>query len=135
NKGKDDPAAAMVGLSFMSALFGGGGGDGQQPVYYTKGQAVTVGGQTFLVAYRYQKPATNIMQLAAEAEKSGKEPDPTQLAGGGKMTPESPLSLCLLNVQRIAALQNIRPFDLNQEIAESAQAGGGLMDLIAKEAQ
>jgi hypothetical protein len=74
------------------------------------------------------------MQLAAEAEKSGKDPDPAQLAGEGKLTPESSLSLCLLNVQRIAALQNIRPFDLNQEIAESAQAGGGLMDLIAKEA-
>jgi hypothetical protein len=134
NKGKDDPAAAMLGLSFISALFGGGGGEGPEPVYYTKGQAVTVGGQTFLIAYRYQKPAVNFMQVAADAEKNGKQPDPGQLAEEGKMTPESSLSLCLLNVQRIGALHNIRPFDMNQEIAESAQAGGGLMEMMAKEA-
>src|SRR5690242_7872705 len=50
SKGSD----AAMGMAFMSSLFGGGGGS--QPVYYSKGQTTIIGGETFLVAYRYEKP-------------------------------------------------------------------------------
>ncbi len=132
-KGKEDPAAAMLGMSFFSALFGGGG-ESQKPVYYTKGQTVTVGGETFLLAYRYQKPAVNFMQLAMESDKTGKDPDAGKMAAAGKLTPDSALTLSLINVKTITTLADIRPFDIDQEIAESASTGGGLMDLIAQQA-
>jgi hypothetical protein len=131
-KGKDDAASAMLGMSLLSGLFGGGG-ESEKPVYYTKGQTVTVGSETFLLAYRYQKPAVNLMQLAAEADKSGKDPDLSKVATDGKLTPDSSLTLSLINVKAMTTLTNIRAFDMDQEIAESAQGGGGLMEMIAQQ--
>lgn len=131
-KGKDDAASAMLGMSLLGGLFGGGS-QSAEPIYYTKGQTVTVGSETFLLAYRYQKPAVNLMQLAAQADQSGKEPDRSKMADAGKLAPESPLSLSLINVRAITSLTNIRPFDMDQEIAESAQSGGGLLDMIAQQ--
>jgi hypothetical protein len=134
-KGKPDPAAAALGMSFLGALFGGGGGEREAPVYYTKGQTLTVGGETFLIAYRSRRAGTNFLQMAMEAEAKGREPDFAQLSGAGKLTPDTPLSLSLVNVKSIAAIDDIRPFDLNQEIAESASSGsGGLLELIAQQA-
>jgi hypothetical protein len=130
-KGKDDPAAAMIGMSLFSSLFGGG--ETKEPIYYTKGQTVAVGSETFLLAYHFQKPETNFMQLAADAEKSGKDPDMTKLADEGKLNPESDLMISLVNVKSITTLNSIHPFDMAQEIADSAKGGGGLMDLIAQQ--
>jgi hypothetical protein len=130
-KGKDDAAAAMLGMSFISSLFGGG--DSKEPVVYTKGQTVTVGSETFLVTYRYEKPEMNLVQLAADSEKSGKDPDFSKMASDGKLTPESVLTISLVNAKSITTLNGIRPFDMAQEIADSAKGGGGLMDLIAQE--
>jgi hypothetical protein len=132
SKGKDDAASAMLGMSLLSGLFGGGG-ESEKPVYYTKGQTVTVGSEMFLLAYRYQKPAVNLVQLATEADKSGKDPDINKAAADGKLTPDSSLTLSLINIKAITTLTNIRPFDMDQEIAESAQGGGGLLDLIAQQ--
>lgn len=132
NKGKEDPAGAMLGMSLLGGLFGGGG-ESKEPVYYTKGQTVTVGGETFLIAYRYQKPAMNFMQMAAAAQKNGQGPDPSQTAAG-KLSPESSLAISLINARNIASLNDIRPFNMEQEIAEGAQGGGGLMELFAQQA-
>jgi len=132
-KGKDDAAGAMLGMSLLGGLFGGGGSQAPEPVYYTKGQTVTVGSETFLLTYRYQKPAVNLMQLAMETDKSGKDPDFSKMAAAGKLTPDSPLTLSLINIKAITTLSNIRPFDMEQEMAESAKGDGGLMDLIAQQ--
>jgi hypothetical protein len=134
-KGKEDAAAAMIGMSLLGGLFGGGG-ESAAPVYYTKGQTLAVGGETFLVAYRYKKPEMNFLQMAMEAdkaEKGGKEPDFAKMASDGKLNPESSLRLSLINVRAISSLNDIRPFDLNQEIAEGA-GSGGLMEFIAEQA-
>jgi hypothetical protein len=130
-KGKNDAAAAMLGMSFFSSLFGGG--EKKEPVYYTKGKTVTVGSETFLLAYCFEKPELNLMQLAADSEKNGKDPDFSKAAMDGRLTPESALTISLLNVKSITTLNSIRPFDMAQEIADSAKGGGGLMDLIAQE--
>ncbi len=42
-----------------------------------------------------------------------------------KLTPDTPLSLSLLNLRTSGSLTDIRPFDLNQEIADSGGAPGG----------
>lgn len=130
-KGKDDPAAAMIGLSLFSSLFGGG--ETKEPVYYTKGQTTTVAGETFLLTYRFEKPSMNLMSLAAESEKNGKDPDFSKMASDGKLTPESDLTLSLINVKSINTLNSIKPFDMAQEIADSAKGGGSLMELMAQE--
>jgi hypothetical protein len=125
-KGKDD----MMGMAFFSSLFGGGGG-ASQPVYYTKGQTTAVGGETFLIAYKYDKPEINFMQLVAESEKNGgKEPDFAKMMAGSKLTPDSPLSLSLLNVRSINTMSGIRAFDMGQEIADSAKGPGGLLEML-----
>jgi hypothetical protein len=124
---KDDAAAAMLGMSVLGGLFGGGG---KEPVCYTKGQTVTVSGETFLVTYRYQKPEINWLQMAMESQQSGKEPDFARLTAGGRMTSDSVLTINLVNVRAIGSLSGIRVFDTEKEIAESG-AGGGLLDLMA----
>lgn len=138
NKNKSDAAGAMLGMSLLSGMFGSGTGtpeSGEPPVYYTQGQTVNLAGETFLVAYRHEKPGFNLMQFALEAAKSGgdKEPDFAKMAAENKLTAESSLSLSLINVKMIAALSGFRPFDMNQEIAESAKGAGGLLQLIADE--
>jgi hypothetical protein len=137
-KSGGDAASALIGMSMLGGLFGGMGpgsdGGGEATTYYTRGQTVTFGGETFLVAYSHQKQPVNLMQMALESEKNGnKEPDFAKLAAANKLTAESPLALSLVNVRAVALLSNVRAFDLNGEIAESAKAGGGLMDLIASE--
>jgi hypothetical protein len=125
-KGKDD----MMGMAFLSSMFGGGGG-GSQPVYYTKGQTTAIGGETFLIAYKYDKPEPNFMQMVMESEKNGgKEPDFAKLSAAGKLTPDSALSLSLLNVRSINTMSGIRAFDMNQEIVDSAKGPGGMMDML-----
>ena len=134
NKKKDDAASTMLGMQFLSSMFGGafGGGGSKDPVYYTKGDLAYMGSEAFLIAYTYHKPTVDLLKLAADSEKNGgKDPDFTKMAGDGKMTADSVLSLTLLNTKTIGTLSDIRPFDMNAEIADSASSGGGLMDLMA----
>jgi cell division septation protein DedD len=58
--------------------------------YYTKGETVTIGSETYIVAY-------SLFTLV------------------DKVTPDLPLSLSLLNVKTIGSLSNIRPFDSFKE--------------------
>jgi hypothetical protein len=68
--------------AFVS-LFGGGAFANN---YYTKGQTVTVGSETYIVAY-------SILSLA------------------DKVSPEMPLNLSLLNLKTIGSMSNIRAFE------------------------
>jgi hypothetical protein len=58
--------------------------------YYTKGQTITVGTETYVVAY-------SLFTLV------------------DKVTPEIPLSLSLLNLKTVGSFSNIRPFDVGKE--------------------
>lgn len=58
--------------------------------YYTKGETITIGSETYIVAY-------SLFTLV------------------DKVTPDLPLSLSLLNVKTIGSLSNIRPFDVFKE--------------------
>lgn len=127
----DDAAGAMLGMSLLGGLFGGLTGDSKAPAYYTKGQTVGLGGETFLVAYQYKAEKPDFMKMAMESDKpGGKEPDFTKMAEAGKMTENSTAELILVNMKSIGSISGIRAFDLKQEIAESQKAGG-LMDLMA----
>lgn len=75
--------------TLFGSLFGTGSSSN---LYYTKGQTVTIGSETYMVAYRLQSTS-------------------------GKVAPETTLALSLLNLRTIGSLNNIRSFNLEQEIA------------------
>ncbi|MFN3650715.1 MAG: BON domain-containing protein [Armatimonadota bacterium] len=141
--GADDGAAAMLGMSLLGSLFGGG--EKEDPVSYTRGQTLVLGGETFLVTYRYEAPTLDLAAMAAQAEADEDEDEEDEDAepdfgalfgGGGKMTEESELKLALVNVRTIGAMTDLRPFDLQKEIEESGKAaGGGLAGLLGQAMQ
>lgn len=132
DKGKngkgEDPMAAMLGMQMLSGLFGGS----SEPVYYTQGRTINMGSETFLVTYRHKKKGMDFGALMGMAmANGGKEPDFEKMMTGDKVTEDTSLSLILLNTKAIASLSDIRPFDLEKEIAEAnTSAGGGLMSLF-----
>jgi hypothetical protein len=63
-------------------------------LYYTKGQTITVGSETYLIAYRLDITERQL-----------------------KLTPETKLMLSLLNLRTIGSLNNIRQFNFEQERA------------------
>jgi hypothetical protein len=136
DKGKNaggDAAMGMMFLSMMGGMFGGGSGGDAPPAYYSKGQTIQLGGETFLVTYRYQPPANNLMQMAMQAGIEGKEPDLAKMLAAPALTEESDLTLTLVNARTIGTITDIRTFDLKKELEASQKAGGGgLMDLIVQ---
>jgi hypothetical protein len=99
-------AEASNPLAIYAAMFSPGGG-----AYYTKGQTVSVMSETFVVTYRVQSK----VNLQAMMQR----PTPPAPA---KLTPETTLGLSLLNLRTVSSIDDIRPFDLKQEIAESEKA-------------
>jgi hypothetical protein len=96
----------------------GGGQD-----YLTRGQMVSAGGQTYLVAYLLPSKALDLNILLQAM--TTKTPPELQV-----LTPETALRLSLLNVQAIAAIEDVRAFDLNWEIAQSKEAAQKLLNLL-----
>lgn len=64
--------------------------------YYTHGETTLIGGETYLVAYRY---ALKLSDLSGESAST-----PPQI------TPDTTLTLSLINVRQIASLDGIQPF-------------------------
>lgn len=88
-------------------------------VYYTQGQTVNVGNTTYLIAYRTEPRVLNVANLLTMAENAmsaAKPPAPETL------TRATPLSLSLLNLQTTGSLTDIRPFNLQRELADSRDA-------------
>jgi len=79
--------------------------------YYTKGYTVpATGGETYLVAY---SPLTQPFDPSVFTRS-----EPPELQ---KLTPDTVLSLSLLNLRSIGSLTDIRPFDLNAEISDGSE--------------
>jgi hypothetical protein len=74
-------------MQTFSSMFGNSASN----TYYTKGQTVNIGNETYMVAYRIESRSD-------------------------KLTPETTLSLSLLNLRTIGSLNNIRLFNVEQEI-------------------
>lgn len=121
-KMKGDSMEAALGLSML-----GGMGKGGRQVCFTQGQTISVGTETFLVAYMVEQKSPNLLEMMMQAEQSGTEPDMSALFGGGKWTEDTTASLALINVRSIHSLAGVRPFDLEKELAEG---GSGSLDLM-----
>jgi len=118
-------AEASNPLAIYAAMFSPGGG-----VYYTTGRTVTVGGEMFLIAYRVHAK----VDMAAMMQRPTPPAPP-------KLTPETTVGISLLNLRAVTSIDDIRAFDLKQEIAESeklateaAEAGTGVESEASGEA-
>ena len=78
-------------------------------VYYTKGDTLTVGTETFIVAYH---PPVKPLNMAALMRGNGNP----QLPAPDAYTPDTKLTLSLLNLKAMSAFSDIRPFDLKAEM-------------------
>jgi hypothetical protein len=91
--------------------------------YVTKGQTVSIGGRTYLVAYHLPAIGLDLgMLLKAAATKA----PPTALA----LSADSTVPLSLLDTGSIGTIDDVRAFDLPAEIASSEKAIRALADLI-----
>ena len=85
-------------------------GLGNPGIYYTQGQTFNAGGQVFLAAYRPSEQTTDVLGILQGAPGSHLPP---------QLTADTSLALCLLNVATMRTLNDIRPFNLQQELDSS----------------
>jgi hypothetical protein len=111
-------------MQMFSSMLGGGAGGG---AYYSKGQTVTLGSEVYIVAYR--APAKPMDWAALMQAGAGAKPPTPE-----KLTPDTTLSLSLVNLRTSGSLNDIRPFDMQQEIAESETAPKGLFEAATEKA-
>jgi hypothetical protein len=79
-----------VEIGNLQAVINTSAGGSFAASYYTRGQTITVGSETYIVAY-------SLLTLI------------------DKITPDAPLSLSLLNLRTVGSLSNIRIFDVAKE--------------------
>lgn len=116
----------LAGMMQMFAALFGGAGSG---VCYTKGETIALGKETYLIAYRPPAPPLDLARLMGPGAEPPFPPKPV------KLTAETPLALCLLNLASMGNLNDIRPFNLEQEEAAAAEAGeGGIVGLARTQA-
>ncbi len=109
-----------------TALLGLGAGGNS---YYTKGDTVTIEGETYFIAYRVQ---TKLMDYAA-LMRGGMRPD--QMPKPEPPTPDSLLTLSLVHLRDAGSLNDIRPFDLETELTGGDTSPAALEEAREKAAQ
>jgi len=93
--------AKSTGMDLFSLFALGSRAQGPKlDLYYTHGETVTAGGETFLVAYR---SLPSLALLAALTD--GNTPQPA-----APQTPDTVLSLSLVNVRQIGSLDGIQAY-------------------------
>jgi hypothetical protein len=85
--------------------------------YYTRGQTVTMGEETYLIAYRLFRPGSdmllNTMFMRVMGEVDDEESDEDSML----ITEDSPLHLCLLNIKAAGHFLDITPAEPQREVA------------------
>lgn len=100
----------------FGAMFGGAlPTSGYTPPSYTRGEVTAIGSEQFLVVYRPEFKGLDMAAMMRLGE-GAKPPAPE------KLTPETPLILTLVNLRSVTSLSDLRPFNLQTELAESAKA-------------
>lgn len=102
-------------LQTYSSLFGGSTNN----IYYTQGQMVKIGSETYIIAYRLPSKGEAVSFSSIFQSVLGGTAQP---APDNKLTLETPLTLSLLNLRTIGSLNNVRSFNLDETIAASEKA-------------
>lgn len=89
------------------------GGTPSAADFFTRGQTVKLDTETFLIAYtlKSQTPISALMKIKPQ------DKEPTKPPVG--MTPDTELTLTLLNLRSINTIRDIRPFNIEEEIARA----------------
>lgn len=103
---RTDPDAEMQTL--VSLLASGPG------VYFTQGQTVTTGNDSFLVAYHAQFDPQEFKAMFKEQGKDITPDEVTQLLED--YLRERTLDLSLLNLRQVGSMSNIRPFNFQAQV-------------------
>lgn len=112
----DSNLAAMYGRGMQGRFLQDAMSDMGLGVYYTRGQSVALGGETYLIAYRIQ------MNMNAQETRDmmntmwgghGAQPNPV---GQRKFAGTTPLLLSLLNLRATGSLEDVKPFDAARDI-------------------
>jgi hypothetical protein len=102
---------------FMKNWSGIFGGSPANYVYYTQGETVEVASETYVIAYRVPSTGDGLtFKSLMETTFSfgcNEASLPIQLA------PETTINLSLLNLRTIGSLNDVRPFNLSEELAAS----------------
>lgn len=103
-----DATGATSGM--MGALLGGSAN-----VVYTRGDLISIGGETFVVGY-HEASGGGLAAMMREELARGKDsstPEPK------KLTADTELLLTLLSVRNVGSFSDMRPFNLEKELADS----------------
>jgi len=94
-------SGAEMPANITRVMFGAGSGG-----YYSRGETVTAEGETYLIAYRLQTKQLDVTILMRGQPSAPEKP-----------TPDTTLTLCLLHLRTLDSFTDIRPFDLEVELA------------------
>jgi len=122
--GKQIPLSMKLkDLSSTWRRFGGASPSpyGFQGPYYTKGHTVTVGGEVYLITYAAQIRRPDYYAMMGPRPSVKLE----------EVTPDTPLALSLLRLGALASLMDIRPFNLEAELADYKRANESILAAMA----
>lgn len=108
-------------------IFGAISGALQTGTYYTKGQTVTADSETYFVVYRLQSTQKDLRALVQSDSSTKFTP--------AVLTPETTITLSLLNLRTVNGLNDLVPFNLQQEIEASRQIRESLLKPSPSEAE
>lgn len=106
-------AAGSAMSSVMGPMLSGVATAGEN-VFYTQGKTMTIGGETYLIAYQ---PQTKPIDLPTLMKMDNKDAPPIPKP----LTADSALSLSLLNLRTAGSLMDIRTVDMKSEITASEE--------------
>lgn len=103
----------------LGALFGGLGDASSGTLLFTHGQTLQIQGKTYLAAYRLPPKSFDMTQMMALAQQENEiSPDAVMNMLAPLPTPDSQLSLTLLDVETFSKIEDIRPFDMAEAISQ-----------------
>jgi hypothetical protein len=110
-------------MQAFGSMFGGGGSD----VIYTRGTTIRLGTDQFLIGYRLPSSGIDFASLMAMggAGGAGERPPPEPKP----ITPETELTLVLINMRAVASIGEIRTFSMEEAMKP---ARPGLLDVFDK---
>lgn len=116
----DKSSSTALDTAIYASILGGTGSTG---AYYTKGDTVSLAGGKWLVAYQIRQKPLDYAALMTGGRDF--------LPSPAKPRPESIVSLSFLNLRAISAFNDIRPFNLQQEL----QAAAGPIEMIKESSE
>ena len=110
------------GIGGLASFFVGiaGGSGVTAGAYYTQGKTMTLWEERYLICYQVPPKPLNLARLIRYGPEA---PKPE------KLTPETQLSLSLVNLRTAISFNDIRPFSLEEEIAASEDVAGAVEEV------